>query len=169
MRNLTMQDTKESSEIKHADSLSLSYHQEGQELLNAIKAHLTELEEGLTKANGHWKAEDGFYRFYHGSFKVYFLQKETINILKLINTVKEGAKVERLNAQFLDIITEGTNKTFSLEHNTNWGANTRPIIEAFFHAREMLTYMVKYGKTLEKAPNTLPSGWAAVLYLYNLR
>ena len=28
---------------------------------------------------------------------------------------------------------------------------------------------VKYGKELEAAPDCLPSGWAAVLYLLNLR
>jgi len=29
--------------------------------------------------------------------------------------------------------------------------------------------MVKYGKELDYPPVTMPSGWAAVLYLYNLR
>jgi len=28
---------------------------------------------------------------------------------------------------------------------------------------------VKYGRELEKPPEILPSGWAAVLYLYGLR
>ncbi len=33
----------------------------------------------------------------------------------------------------------------------------------------MLEMVVKYGQTLEAPPETLPSGWAAVLYLYGLR
>ena len=146
-----------------------SIHKEGQVLLEAIKANMPELEERLNKANGHWQGEDGFYRFYHGSLKVYFLQKETQNIVKCLNKVKDGSNIKNLNPQFLEIIEEGSNKTFDLEHNQNWGLHTRPILEAFFHAREMLKFVVKYGKTLEVAPNTLPSGWAAVLYLYNLR
>lgn len=41
--------------------------------------------------------------------------------------------------------------------------------EAFFHARFFLKMAVKYGEELDEAPSTLPSGWAALLYLYNLR
>jgi len=33
----------------------------------------------------------------------------------------------------------------------------------------MLDYAIKYGRELETAPRMLPSGWAAVLYLFNLR
>jgi hypothetical protein len=33
----------------------------------------------------------------------------------------------------------------------------------------MLEMAVKYGKELERPPNFLPSGWAALLYLYDLR
>ena len=43
------------------------------------------------------------------------------------------------------------------------------MIEAFFHARFFLEMAVKYGKELEFPPQMLPSGWAAFLYLFNLR
>jgi hypothetical protein len=33
----------------------------------------------------------------------------------------------------------------------------------------MLEKIIKYGRELEEAPPMLPSGWAAVLYLYDLR
>ena len=69
----------------------------------------------------------------------------------------------------MEIVKEGTGKTFKLEANENWTRETRPIVEAFFHARELLRYMHRYGQSLEHAPNGLPSGWAAVLYLYNIR
>jgi hypothetical protein len=49
------------------------------------------------------------------------------------------------------------------------GTHARPIVEAFFHAKFMLTMAVKYGKKLKEAPNMLPSGWAALLYLYKMR
>ena len=43
------------------------------------------------------------------------------------------------------------------------------LIEAFLHAKFFLEMVVKYGKELEAAQNLLPSGWAAVLCLYDLR
>lgn len=43
------------------------------------------------------------------------------------------------------------------------------MVEAFFHARFMLEMAVKYGQALEEPPTSLPSGWAAFLYLYDLR
>jgi hypothetical protein len=43
------------------------------------------------------------------------------------------------------------------------------MLEAFFHARYFLEMAVKYGRELELPPTLLPSGWAALLYLYNLR
>jgi hypothetical protein len=46
---------------------------------------------------------------------------------------------------------------------------TRPIVEAFFHARYFLEMAVRYGKELATAPCLLPSGWASLLYLYGLR
>jgi hypothetical protein len=54
-------------------------------------------------------------------------------------------------------------------HNDRWLSETRPIIEAFFHARYFLEMAVHYGQALDKPPNAMPSGWAALLYLYNLR
>ncbi len=55
------------------------------------------------------------------------------------------------------------------EVNQRWVEATRPIVEAFFHAGYFLEMVCKYGKELEEPPDLLPSGWAAVLYLYGLR
>ena len=41
-------------------------------------------------------------------------------------------------------------------------------VEAFFHARFFLEMAVRYAK-LETPPRPLPSGYAALLYLYQLR
>lgn len=60
-------------------------------------------------------------------------------------------------------------KQFEIEHNKHWTGNTRVFLEAFFHAKFFLEMAVKYGKELRAAPTTLPSGWAALLCLYNLR
>ena len=68
----------------------------------------------------------------------------------------------------MHIVREGTGKTFTEEDNKNWLAVTRPIAEAFFHARYFLEMAIKYGKELEFPPQQLPSGWAALLYLTTL-
>lgn len=48
-------------------------------------------------------------------------------------------------------------------------APEHPIVEALFHARIFLEMAVRCGRELEAPPQTLPSGWAAFLYLYRLR
>jgi hypothetical protein len=146
-------------------------HKEGEELLIAIKRNLEELKKLLKDSRGHWAGEDCFYRFYHGSLKVYWVQKYTEKMVKIFLKISEesGLKDRGLNKQFLSIINDGTGKTFDLSHNQDWDKHTRPILEAFFHSREMLSHMVHYGTKLDHAPNMLPSGWAAVLYLFNIR
>ena len=69
---------------------------------------------------------------------------------------------------FLEIVSEGTGKTWEPAHNHAWTATTRPIVEAFFHARYFLEMAVRYAH-LEEPPRLLPSGYAALLYLYGLR
>ena len=62
-----------------------------------------------------------------------------------------------------------TGEEFDREHNREWTKHTRPMLEAFFHARFFLEMAVKYGKSLESPPSLMPSGWAALLCLYGLR
>jgi len=50
---------------------------------------------------------------------------------------------------------EGTGKRSDLEHNRRWLKVTRPIVEAFFHARYFLEMAAWYGRTLE-TPATAP-------------
>ncbi len=135
-------------------------------LLSNIKERLPDLEALRDEAESHWHGEDRFYRFYHQSFKVYGLQSDTERI---VATLRSLLPERELNEWFLAIVREGTGKTFATEHNSRWLAETRPILEAFFHAKTMLDLVVKYGRELEAVPRMLPSGWAAVLYLYNLR
>jgi hypothetical protein len=133
-------------------------------LLKCIKALLPELESLLEKVNGHWRFEDGFYRFYHQSWKVYSLQASTQEIVVLLRSLKPDTE---MNASFLQIVREGTGLEFS--SGSDWLAETRPILEAFFHARTMLELSVRYGRELEHAPRMMPSGWATLLYLFNAR
>lgn len=134
-------------------------------LLKCIKERLPELKALLEKYDAcHY--EDFLYRFYHHSFKVYAIQGATREI---VQSLRNLAPERALNKDFETLFNEGTNKRFELEHNHRWLAETRPLVEAFFHARYFLEVAVRYGEVLEHPPQMLPSGWAALLYLFRLR
>ena len=135
-------------------------------LLQNIKQHLPKLEELLAQVEAHWGIEDGFYRFYHQSFKVYHLQHMTEEIRNALQGLLPN---HAMNRWFSEIVSQGTGLQFEVSHNKDWLGHTRPIVEAFFHAHYFLKMAVKYGKGLETAPDCMPSGWAAVLYLFDLR
>jgi hypothetical protein len=135
-------------------------------LLMHIQTALPKLEALLGQFTSDWGYEDPVYRFYHQSFKIYGLQGST---KKIVAELQALAPDRSLNQWFLQIVKDGTEKTFEPEHNRRWLEVTRPILEAFFHARYFLEMAVRYGRELEYPPRSLPSGWAALLYLYDLR
>ena len=137
-----------------------------QELLQNIKRHLPELQSLLATSAS--EAEDLRYRFYHQSLKVYGIQDMTLQIVGALKKLNPRPDAE-LNGWFMDIVSQGTGKRFNLSHNTDWTNITRPMLEAHFHAHYFLEMACKYGVELEVAPSMMPSGWAAVLYLYNQR
>lgn len=138
-----------------------------QQLLENIPARLPELTALHTELGGHWHLEDRFYRFYHGSFKLFALQQDTLRIVEALRSLAPACQ---LNADFEFIVREGTGHEFCLAHNGRWHSEPRRIVEAFFHAYTMLGFIVRYGQDMEAlTTGGLPSGWAAVLYLYGLR
>jgi hypothetical protein len=145
---------------------SLSKEEEIKHLFHTAKLRLTQLKALLAEMTSHWIYEDLIYRFYHQSFKVYDLQANTLRIVAELQALAPHLK---LNQNFEKIIAAGTGKKFSLSHNKNWLRYTRPILEAFFQAKHMLEMICKYVEELEEPPQLLPSGWATLLYLYNLR
>jgi hypothetical protein len=137
-------------------------------LLSNIKAHLPMIKKLSNELNGH-ATEDSIYRFYHHSFKVYYLQVHTEKIVEVLKAISpEGVEFCKL---FSTIIREGTGKHFSNagKGNKERRKRTGPIVEAFFHARYMLDMAAKFGEELQEAPSPLPSGWAALLSLYGIR
>lgn len=137
-------------------------------LLANIKAKLPELETLLEEMSSHWSYEDPVYRFYHHSFKVYGLQSMTRRIVDVLRDLAPARRL--LCKEFEEIIKEGASgKEFEDEHNKKWTNHTRPFVEAFFHAKYFLEMVVKYGKEMEEPQDMLPSGWAAVLCLCDLR
>ena len=135
------------------------------ELLSNLKARRARLEAALSKASDHWGFEDPVYRFYHQSFKVYWLQSQTEAIVRELGELVPG---QPLHPWFLEIVRQGTGKQFTPEDNSRWTEVTRPILEAFFHARFFLEMAVRYGY-LDEPPTSLPSGYAALLHLFGLR
>jgi hypothetical protein len=135
------------------------------ELLANLKSRLSIMRDLLRVCQDHWGYEDPIYRFYHHSFKLYSLQGQTERIVTLLRELLPDSV---LNEWFLEIVSQGTGKIFLPEHKQNWPHHTRPIVEAFFHARFFLEMAVRYAE-LPAPPNPLPSGWAALLSLYRLR
>jgi hypothetical protein len=119
----------------------------------------------LDSVSDHWGYEDPVYRFYHQSFKVYSLQQSTTSIVAALGQLLPD---QPLNPWFVQIVAEGTGKHFEIEDNKRWLEVTRPILEAFFHARYFLEMACRYANVSPK-DQPMPSGWAALLYLFNLR
>jgi hypothetical protein len=142
--------------------------QKDNELLANIQSRRSELAELLEEINSHRVYEDLVYRFYHQSFKVYALQNETKRVVAALQSIAPSGVT--FSPVFEEIYQAGASgKPFDIEHNQQWTMHTRVFLEAFFHAKFFLEMAVKYGKELRAAPTTLPSGWAALLCLYNLR
>ena len=138
------------------------------ELLTNIRARWSDLAELLEEIDSHWVYEDLIYRFYHQSFKVYGIQTETRKIVEALRSVAPNGTT--LSPMFDEIYRAGAGgKQFEFEHNEQWTVHTRVFLEAFFHAKYFLEMAVKYGKELPASPTLLPSGWAALLCLYNIR
>jgi hypothetical protein len=135
-------------------------------LLANIKQHLAELQKLLEKMNSEWSYEDGMYRFYYQSHKVYRLQSLTLEIVAaLIRIAPDGRPFATF---FKEVIEQGTKRQFTMEVNERWLTETTPITVAFLHARYFLEMAIKYGP-LEQPPQPMPSGYAALLCLYGLR
>lgn len=142
-------------------------HSQGDDadLLRRIKSDQPVLRELLDRLSDQWSYEDPIYRFYHHSFKVFGLQDRTEEIVAALRRL---LPMRELNPLFLEVVAQGTGKEFSVDQNAEWPKHTRPILEAFFHARYFLEMAMRYA-ALPDPPTRLPSGWAALLCLYRLR
>lgn len=134
-------------------------------LVASLRADAQPLRALFDASCNHWGFEDPVYRFYHQSFKVFGLQSQTEAIVqRLERLVPERS----LHPWFVEIVRLGTGKQFTPADNQHWMSVARPIVEAFFHARFFLEMAVRYSD-LDEPPRPLPSGYAALLYLYQLR
>lgn len=134
-------------------------------LLANLREQRASLSVLLSRQSDHWGFEDPIYRFYHQSWKVFALQSQTMAIA---STLGQLMPERALNPWFLDIVSRGTGRVFSANDNHRWPEATAPVLEAFFHARYFLEMAVRYSQ-LDGPPTPLPSGYAALLCLYELR
>jgi hypothetical protein len=134
-------------------------------LLASVRAHREPLRVLLDASSDQWGFEDPVYRFYHQSFKVFSLQERTETIVWRLGSLLPDRP---LHPWFLQIVRQGTGNEFTTSDNNRWTLVTRPIVEAFFHARFFLEMTVRHA-ALDAPPRPLPNGYAALLYLYQLR
>lgn len=113
-------------------------------LLRNLRDREPELRAQLEAASDHWGYEDPVYRLYHQSFKVYWLQGRTQSLVALLAGLAPPS--QQLDPAFLDIVRATTGKEFVPEHNARWAEVTRPIVEAFFHARYFVEMAVRYAR-----------------------
>jgi len=102
--------------------------QDVQQLYTTLRASLPELEKLLRDCQSHWGYEDGVYRFYHHSFKVYSLQETTSAIVAALQSL---ASERNLNESFMAIVRDGTGKTFEREHNRHGSRSRGPSLKRF--------------------------------------
>jgi hypothetical protein len=136
------------------------------ELLTRVRRRLPDID---TLLAAFVAAEDeGVYRYYHQSFKVYSLQGAVKSARRLFDEL--APRGTHLNAWFRAICDDACEHKFDLaSSNTSWRAETRPILEGFWHCFFFVRQLARYGRELDEPPQSLPSGWAAVLYLYGIR
>jgi len=154
------------SRRKEVNEIEAKKMEEEAKLLASIAANIEELESLLERCNGNWGYEDPLYRFYVQSFKVYQVQERTQEIVSRLQALAPHLP---LNSWFVEIVQQGTGREYTYQDDNNWTAVTRPMVEAFLHARYFLEMICKYGRILPSPPESIPSGWAAVLCLYKLR
>jgi hypothetical protein len=141
-----------------------------------LKAKLPELKRLLADVSA--GSEEPIYRFYDQSFEMDDICDLTDAIVKALRTLSERP----FNKYFDRIIREGSPggqpiqegdfkvRLSGLSIEDEWLKTARPKLEAFFHAKFMLEKAVRYGEGLKDMPtHFLPSGWAALLYLFDLR
>jgi len=142
-----------------------------QKLFASIKENKDAIHK-LYEANCGHVYEDRIYRFYHYSFKVFYLQDSISDIMEFLDKINPRPidYEHRFNKWFLDIV-EGAKKEgeFKMSYNENFPSHARPIVEAYFHCKYFVDMLEAIATKDESPDGTISSAFAAVLELYNLR
>lgn len=119
----------------------------------------------------HGVIEEGVYRFYYQSVKVSTLYATALQALDLFARLCPADC--QINPWFAEIAEEAkrawTSPPDMRARNANWTRHARPVVEFAFHCEYFLTQLVRYEAEEFASIAVLPSGGAAILYLYGLR
>lgn len=158
--------TTTNEKLQQLQNLHNESHALSIKLLEDIKSNLTQIQQLCSAFRG--EEPDLVYRFYHQSFKVY----AAVTLIEQAKAlfVRLAPNGIPLNDWYCSIADRALSKKFdAAATNQIWLEETQPLLEAMWHSKYFLEQMIVAAADLEAAPQTLPSGWAAVLYLYNLR
>lgn len=169
---LDAQEAEEETTMTAAEELAFNITQyEGlAELMNTEKALLDNMKSKQSQIHllleeAIYDEEYCFYRFYHNSFKVFFIQDWTEKAVALLQSFSPEAT---FCPEFQRIIEQGTDRKFKQADNRQWSESIRPLLEAFTHSRYFLKMASKYGQSIDAPPETMPYGWAALRHLYQI-
>ncbi len=140
-------------------------------LFLSIKYNKDEIHK-LYEANCGHVYEDRIYRFYHYSFKVFYLQDSIDDIVAFLEKINPRPidYEPRLNKWFLDIIEDAKKEGgFKMSYNDNFPSHARPIVEAYFHCKYFVDMLESVATKDESPDGMISSSFAAILELYNLR
>jgi hypothetical protein len=152
--------------LREIDEAFQAKHAAADQLLWNIKENRIKIEECLAENKDF--EPDIVYRFYQQSFKVFDAKRVIDRSVELFERLSPAS--QSLNEWFTLIVEEAKSKEFDWEKtNPIWLEETRPILEALWHCRYFQEQMLVASDTLDSTPSILPFGWAAVLYLYDLR
>ena len=121
-------------------------------LLAETKAKIIEIENLKIRFDAY--EEDFVYRFYHQSFKLFYVKDLIRDARNLFEKIAPHGT--ELNPWFTHIVNDGIEKEFELEKtNPNWLSETRPILEAYWHTRYFVNQLARFGRELDKCPQLL--------------
>ncbi len=134
-------------------------------LIAALHQRSSDIAALLEEVSGEWVRDDLVYRFWHHSFKTYWLQEVTERIAALLESI---APTLPLHPWCREIVAAGTGHTFELSHNQAWVEHTGPIVAAFFHLHHLL-HCAHRVATVPAVPEVLDPATATVFELYQVR
>ena len=133
-------------------------------ILSEVMARNDALHDFLNDMNTEYTRS--LYKFYSQSFKVYHLQDFTLKVHSLFKSIADATALQ-LHEGFEQIIAEGTGSTFDMSHNVDWLTHTRPIVEAFLHAKYMVEMMIRLN-TAEPGSLRHVQAYQAVMVLFRM-
>ena len=141
-----------------------AYNEPHDALLARVRANLPALE-ALQREMAE-AAPLGLLRFYASDLRVFELGRFVQQAAALFRAIAGDGE---LTLPFGIIMQSATAGHLDLRGSRVWVMSALPVLTAFHHCAALVDLHVHYGRELDRMPDVLPAGWAALLCLYNLR